>query len=166
MTTSKTFKPGDLLTASDVNQYLVNDSEEIDTAVSGIEASINAIAKEVNTLEAELANVDTTQSPLVAFLIDSTTYDSSWAYNSDDVRIKYHEKTPDKQAWGARFPQNVEIVAVIYDYVQCPAEDDTYGWDASLFQVNGTTVNGLGFFRPRGFLTKAMVIYKIKGEQQ
>lgn len=154
MTTSKIFKPGELLTAADVNEYLVNDPEEIDSKVSALEAQISDFIAQITNLEAQLADVDAGAELHMAFLIDETTYDHSTFTNHDVNKTGY------QQLFAARFPSNIEILYVIHQNTGLRTEES---WDDPKVKVEGNTVYGHCYHRSSGNkVIKTLVIFKTK----
>lgn len=154
MTTSKTFKPGELLTAADVNEYLVNDPAEIDSKVNALEAQISDFIAQITSLEAQLADVDAAAELHMAFLIDETTYDHS-AFQYHDVN-----KTGKDSLFAARFPSNIEILYVIQ---QNTGSDTARSWDDPKVKVEGNTVYGHCYHHYDGNkVIKTLVIFKTK----
>ncbi|WP_298635003.1 hypothetical protein [uncultured Mobiluncus sp.] len=95
--TTKTFKQGELLTAADVNEYLVND-----TAVPNEEA--DALAAKFQELLAKLEST-TPSIPQVS------EPDRLYRFDFDTYDVEKHKKSSLRD-WTAVFPDCIEIVYV------------------------------------------------------
>lgn len=132
--TTKIFKEGEVLTAADVNQFLVNDDET--------DAQTQAIIDEANRMKAQLetltASAPPTQPAGRLYRFDLTDYDEAKHTSSS------------KRDWTAIFPDSVEIV---YLAVQHTAIDST-----------NTRIEGNKVMLPRisGKIAPTSVYFRIK----
>lgn len=132
--TTKIFKEGEVLTAADVNQFLVNDDET--------DAQTQAIIDEANRMKAQLetltASAPPTQPAGRLYRFDLADYDEAKHTSSS------------KRDWTAIFPDSVEIV---YLAVQHTAIDST-----------NTRIEGNKVMLPRisGKIAPTSVYFRIK----
>lgn len=130
MTTKKTFKPGDLLTAADVNQYLVNDDDTSTVIESSLTSSLNTLENSVTALEESLKDILIGGENLKAFIIDKSTYSGYSSHNA--------AKTGHAQFLAARFPSNVKIISVLHHNLFYPSSD--VDWDSSYWKNQGNVI--------------------------
>lgn len=132
--TTKIFKEGEVLTAADVNQFLVND-DEADTQTQAIIDEANRMKEQLQTLT---ASAPPTQPTGRLYRFDFTDYDETKHASSS------------KRDWTAIFPDSVEIV---YLAVQHSAIDST-----------NTRIEGNKVMLPRisGKIAPTSVYFRIK----
>lgn len=132
--TTKIFKEGEVLTAADVNQFLVND-DETDAQTQAIIDEANRMKEQLQTLT---ASAPPTQSAGRLYRFDFTNYDEAKHASSS------------KRDWTAIFPDSVEIV---YLAVQHNAIDST-----------NTRIEGNKVMLPRisGKIAPTSVYFRIK----
>lgn len=108
--TTKQFKPGELLTAADVNQYLVNDPAVLQDFFTELDAVKTQVEELATSLEPMLQDIDPDNPPLVGFMFNKDTYD--WS-----KKIAAVEKAGYKNEYlttaSVTFPSFCEIVEVI-----------------------------------------------------
>lgn len=97
--TTKIFKEGEVLTAADVNQFLVND-DETDAQTQAIIDEANRMKEQLQTLT---ASAPPTQSAGRLYRFDFTNYDEAKHTSSS------------KRDWTAIFPDTMEIVYLAVD---------------------------------------------------
>lgn len=142
--TTKVFKPGDLLTASDVNNYLVNDSEEADSLVNNCKVSLNDLKQQV-TAETLKHENDIVENALQVYIISASNYDMS----------KRNLKAKTVEIWQAAFPANVEIVAAVM-----LTSDNNFN-DAVHVKIENNTVQGIIYNK---VFHSCVCIYKFRSE--
>lgn len=132
--TTKIFKEGEVLTAADVNQFLVND-DEADTQTQAIIDEANRMKAQLETLT---ASASPTQPAGRLYRFDFTDYDEAKHTSSS------------KRDWTAIFPDSVEIV---YLAVRHTAIDST-----------NTRIEGNKVMLPRisGKIAPTSVYFRIK----
>lgn len=132
--TTKIFKEGEVLTAADVNQFLVND-DEADAQTQAIIDEANRMKEQLQTLK---ASAPPTQPAGRLYRFDFTNYDEAKHTSSS------------KRDWTAIFPDSVEIV---YLAVQHTAIDST-----------NTRIEGNKVMLPRisGKIAPTSVYFRIK----
>lgn len=108
--TTKQFKPGELLTAADVNQYLVNDPAVLQDFFTELDAVKTQVEELATSLEPMLQDIDPDNPPLVGFMVTSPPYDA--AKKCAKAKKEGHESQFDTTL-SVTFPPEFEIVDVI-----------------------------------------------------
>lgn len=108
--TTKQFKPGELLTAADVNQYLVNDPEALQDFFTELDEVKTQVEELATSLEPMLQDIDPDNPPLVGFRLDVMSYD--WHKKIAKVEKEGHDGGFVTNI-SITFPDNMEIVDVI-----------------------------------------------------
>lgn len=141
--TTKQFKPGELLTAADVNQYLVNDPEALQDFFTELDAVKTQVEELATSLEPMLQDIDPDNPPLVGFKLDISSYD--WQKKIAKVEKEGHNGELVTNI-SVTFPDNLEIVDVIVSPV-------------SRNSSNIPIVDGLTTYTRNTFTTQAKVWY-------
>lgn len=133
--TTKIFKEGEVLTAADVNQFLVNDDKT--------DAQTQAIIDEANRMKAQLETMTDSAVPTQPagrlYRFDFTNYDEAKHTSSS------------KRDWTAIFPDTMEIVYL--------AVDDRASIDSTTTRIEG---NKVMLPRISGKIAPTSVYFRIK----